>query len=42
MKNPGRAGLTGDRLGDAESWVPGMEQGGVGENGLVKKVASSS
>jgi hypothetical protein len=22
MKNPGRAGLTADRIGDAEKWAP--------------------
>jgi len=25
MKNPGRAGLTADRLGDGEKWVPKAE-----------------
>lgn len=25
MKNPGRAGLTADRLGDGEKWMPKAE-----------------
>lgn len=42
MKNPGRAGLTADRLGDAEPWMPLMEQDGGDETGPAKRGVGGS
>ncbi|SPO01765.1 uncharacterized protein DNG_04438 [Cephalotrichum gorgonifer] len=42
MKNPGRAGLTVDRFGDAERWVPSGERGAGSEASVVGKAGSSS
>jgi hypothetical protein len=42
MKNPGSAGLTVDRFGDSDKWVPsGVQQHGS-DTALPDKQASSS
>jgi hypothetical protein len=39
MQNPGRAGLTIDRFGDSEKWIPKSIQGESGAKLQAEKVS---